>query len=260
MFRKKENKIDKLVTTCEDKEKYVIHIVALQQALKYGLKIKEIHGVIEFDQKPWMRKYVMLNTKKRMKAKNEFENFFKLVINSVFGKIMENVRNRRDLKLVTTNERRKKLVSEPNYHSCKRFNDNFMAIEIRKTQVEMFKPIYVEQALLDISKTLMYEFSYEYIKPKYGNQAKLCYMDTDSFIINIETDDFFKDVANDAPKWFNTSGISKNLDRPLTTRINKKIIGKFKVELNGNILTEFIALGPKVYSFKYEEYDFKEEK
>ena len=202
----------------------------------------------------------MLNTKKRMKAKNEFENFFKLVIDSVFGKTMENVRNRRDLKLVTTNERRKKLVSEPNYHSCKRFNDNFMAIEKRKTQVEMFKPIYVEQALLDTSKTLMYEFSYEYIKSKYGNQAKLCYMDTDSFIINIETDDFFKDVANDAPKWFNTSGISKNLDRPLTTRINKKIIGKFKVELNGNILTEFIALGPKVYSFKYEEYDFKEEK
>ena len=125
--------------------------------------------------------------------------------NSVFGKTMENVRNHRDIKLVTTNERRNKLVSERNYHTTKHFSENLLAIEIRKTKVVLSKPIYLGQAILDISKTLMYEFWYDYIKPKYGKKAKLRYMDTDSFIIHIETEDFYKDIANDVEKWFGTS-------------------------------------------------------
>ena len=125
--------------------------------------------------------------------------------NSVFGKTMENVRNHRDIKLVTTNERRNKLVSERNYHTTKHFSENLLAIEIRKTKVVLSKPIYLGQAILDISKTLMYEFWYDYIKPKYGKKAKLRYMDTDSFIMHIETEDFYKDIANDVEKWFGTS-------------------------------------------------------
>ena len=116
-----------------------------------------------------------MNTKLRTEAKNDFEkDFFKLMNNSVFGKTMENVRNHRDIKLVTTDERRKKLVSEPNYHTTKWFDKEFLAIEMNKTKILMNKPVYLGQAILDISKTLMYEFWYDYLKPKYGDKVKLC--------------------------------------------------------------------------------------
>ena len=152
-----------------------------------------------------------MNTKLRTEGKNEFEkDFFKLINNSVFGKTMENMSNHRDIELVTTNERRNKLVSEPNYHTSKQFSENLLAIEMKKTKVKMNKPVYLGQAIFDISKTLMNEFSYDYIKPKYQEKAKLCYMDTDSFIIHIKTEDFYKDIANDVEKWFDTSNYDKN--------------------------------------------------
>ena len=133
--------------------------------------------------------------------------------NAVFGKTMENVRNRRVVKLVVKEERRNKLVSEPNYDSCKQFSDSLMAIEMRKTEVFMDKPIAVEQAILDISKTLMYEFWYDYLKPKYQDNIKLCYMDTDSFILQIHRDDYFKDISNNVIEWFDTSNFDKNDNR-----------------------------------------------
>ena len=134
-----------------------------------------------------------MNTKLRMEAKNDFKkDFFKLMNNSIFGKTMENVKNHRDIKLATINEKRNKLVSETNYHTTKHFSEDLMAIEMRKIKVVMDKPVYLSQAILDISKTLMYEFWYDYIKPKYQEKAQLCYMDTDSFIIHIETEDFIQ--------------------------------------------------------------------
>ena len=152
-----------------------------------------------------------MNTKLRTEGKNEFEkDFFKLINNSVFGKTMENMSNHRDIKLVTINERRNKLVSEPNYHTSKQFSENLLAIEMKKKKVKMNKPVYLGQAIFDISKALMYEFWYDYIKPKYQEKAKLCYMDTDSFIIHIKTEDFYKDIANDVEKWFDTSNYDKN--------------------------------------------------
>ena len=169
--------------------------------------------------------------------------------NAVFGKTMENVRNRRVVKLVVKEERRKKLVSEPNYDSCKQFSDSLMAIEMRKTEVFMDKTIVVEQAILDISKTLMYEFWYDYLKPKYQDNIKLCYMDTDSFILQIQTDDFFNDINSDVNKCFDTSNYDKNDNRPLEIGKNKTVIGKFKDELGGKILTEFVALRAKTYAY-----------
>ena len=169
--------------------------------------------------------------------------------NSVFGKTMENVRNHREIKLVTTNERRNKLVSEPNYHTTTSFSENLMAIEMKKTVIVMNKPIYLGQAILDISKTLMYESWYDYIKPKYKEKVQLCYMDTDSFIILFKTQDFYKDIANDVGKWFDTSGYDKNDDRPLPIGINKKVLGMFKDELNGKIMTKSCAPRAKTYSF-----------
>ena len=151
-----------------------------------------------------------MNTELRKNAKNEFEkNFLKLMNNSAFGKTMENVRNHRDIKLITSEKRRKRLVSEPNYHSCKMFSDNLMAIEMKKTRVKMNKPLYLGLSILDISKILMYEFWYNYIITKYGDKEKLCYTDTGGFVIYVKTKDFFEDISNDVEKWFDTSIIKR---------------------------------------------------
>ena len=191
-----------------------------------------------------------MNTELRKKAKNEFEkNFFKLMNNSVFGKTMENVRNHSDMKLVTSDKRRKRLVSEPNYNSQKRISGYLMAIEMKMTREKMTKPLYLGMSLLDISKILMYEFWYDYINPTYGDKAKLCYTDTDSFIINIKSEDFFEDISNDVEKWFDTSNYDKNDKRPLPIGKNKKVPGLFKDELRGKIMTEVVALRPKAYAY-----------
>ena len=137
-----------------------------------------------------------MNTKLRKEAKNDFEkDFFKLMNNSVFGKTMENVRKHRDIKLVTTEEKKIKLVSEPNYHTTKRFSENLLAIEMKKAKVKINKPVYLGMSILVINKTLMYEFWYDYVKPKYKDKLKLCYMDTDSFVINIFTEGFLKTLT-----------------------------------------------------------------
>ena len=149
-----------------------------------------------------------MNTELRKQAKNDFEkDFFKLMNNSVFGKAMENVRKHRDLKLVTTDKRRNQLVLEPNYHTKKWFSESLLATEMRKTRVKMNKPIYLRFSILDLRKTSMYEFWYNYMKPKYGDNVKLCYMDTDSFIMPIKTEDCYKDITDDVEKIFDTSNL-----------------------------------------------------
>ena len=172
-----------------------------------------------------------MNTKKTMEAKNEFEkNSFKLMTNSVFGKAMENMRKHRDIKLVTTEEKRSKVISEPNYYSTKRLPENFFENrnEKNKQTNKMNKPVISK---LDISKVLMYKFWYGYIWPKYENKAKLCYTDTDRFIIHIITEDFFEEIAGDVKKWFDTYNYDENDKRPLPIRINKRVYGFFKDEL-----------------------------
>ena len=157
--RKKLEKVEKLVCSIEDKEKYVIHIRALKQVLNHGLILKRVHRAIQFNQEAWLRPYTEMSPKLRKKAKNEFEkDFFKLMNNFIFGKTMENVRKHIDIKLVTTDEKRNKLVSEPNYHTTKRFSESLLAIEMKKSKVKMNKPIYLGMPILDISETLMYEF------------------------------------------------------------------------------------------------------
>ena len=186
--------------------------------------------------------------------KNDFEkDFLKLMNNSVFEKTMENVRNHRDFKLVTSDKRRSILASEPNYHSSKRISKDLMIMEMKKVEVKMNKPIYLGQAILDISKTLMYEFWYDYIKPKYEDKAKLCYMDTDSFVMHIKTEDFYKEIAGDVERWFDTSNYDEKDERPLPIDKNKKVIGLFKDELGGKIMTEFCALRAKAYAYKLDD-------
>ena len=165
--RMEVNKCKKLVCNLFNKKKYVAHINALKQALNHGLKFKKIHRVIEFNQKEWLKPYIDMNTELRKAAKNGFEkDLFKLMNNSVFGKTMKNIRKHRDIKLVTTDKTRSKLVSEPNYHTINLISEDLSIIEMKKTKVKMNKPIYLGLSILEISKTLMYEFWYDYMKPK----------------------------------------------------------------------------------------------
>ena len=198
-----------------------------------------------------------MNTEFRKEAKNDFEkDLFKLMNNSVFGKTMENIRNHRDIRLVTTDRKRSKSVSEPNYHTINLISEDLSIIEMKKTKIKMNKPIYLGLSILEISKILMYEFWYDYMKPKYANNVKLCYTDTDSFIINIETNDFYEDIASDIENRFDTSNYEVN--RLLPMGKNKKVISLMKDELGGKIITEFFTLRPKTYSFLTD--DGKEDK
>ena len=253
----KTDKCKKLVCNFHDKKKYVVHIKSLKQALHYGFKLEKVHRVIGFNQESWLKPYIDMNTELRKVSSNDFEkDFYKLMNNAVFGKAMENVRKHRDIKLVTTNNKRSKLVSEPNYYTMNYISKDLSIIEMNKTRVKMNKPIYLGLSILDISKILMYEFWYDYMKPKYGNDVELCYMDTDSFVMNIKTEDFYKDIANDVEKRFDTSNYE--VDRPLPTGKNKKVIGLVKDELGGKIITEFVTLRPKSYTYLTD--DSKEDK
>ena len=255
--RIKVDKCKKLVCDLHNKKEYVVHIESLKQALNHGLKLKRVHRIIEFTQKAWLKPYIDRNTELRKLAKDDFEkDLFKLMNNAVFGKTMENIKKHRNIKLVTTNKKRNKLVSEPNYHTMNYISEDLSIIEMNKTKVKMNKPIYLGLSVLDISKILMHEFWYDYMKPKYNDNVKLCYMDTDSFVMNIKTKDFYKDISSDVDKRFDTSNYEVN--RPLPTGKNKKVIGLMKDELGGKIITEFVTLKPKTYSYLTD--DGKEDK
>ena len=233
--RMKIDKCKKLVCNLRNKKKYGVHIRSLKQALNHGLKLQKVHRIIEFNQEAWLKNYINMNTELRKIVKNGFEkDFFKLMNNAVFGKTMENVRKHRDIKLVTTDKKERKLVSEPNYHTMNYISEDLSIIEMKRTKAKTNKPIYLGLSILEISN-----------KSKYGNNVKLCYMDTDSFIMNIKTEDFYKDVANDVEKRFDNSNYE--CDRPLPPGKNKKVTGLMKDELGGRVITEFVALRPKTY-------------
>ena len=194
----KINIYPKLVCNVTDKENYSIHIVALKQALNHGLKLIRVHSGISVRQEAWLKPYIDLNTELRKNAKKEFEkDFYKLNINSIYGKTVQNDRKHRDIKLITTEAKRNKLASGPDYHSTKCISKHLLVMEMKKTKVKINKPIYLGQAVLDLSKTLMFEFWYDYLKPMYGDKIRLCYTDTDSFIMHIKKDEFCKDISAD---------------------------------------------------------------
>ena len=190
----KINGVEKLVPNLYYKRKYVIHIKALKQAINHGLVPEKIHRAIEFKQSAWMREYIDFNMRLRTAAKNDFErDFYKLMNNSVFGKTMENIRKHRNIKLVNNKEEYLKNVMKPNFKSGTLLSS--MGCEMGKVRVVMNKPVYLGQAILDLSKTIMCESHYDYMIPEYGDRLKLCYMDTDSLIYSIKTKDFYSDIS-----------------------------------------------------------------
>ena len=246
-FNISSGQVQKLITTLNKKEKYILHYRNLQLYLSLGLKLKKVHRVLQFNQSPWLKKYIDFNTKKRTLSKNDFEkNFFKLMNNSVFGKTMENLRKRVDVRLVTTKEKLLKLTSKPTYVSSKIFNENLVAVHKIKETLTMNRPAFVGACILDLSKTFMYDFHYNYIKSKYGDKAKLLFTDTDSLTYEIETSDAYTDFLQNKDIFDNSDYKKKS---PFYFDENKKVIGKFKDEAAGIPVTEFVGLRSKMYSY-----------
>ena len=239
--------VHKLIPTLNNKEKYVLHYRNLQLYIDLGLKVTKIHRVLEFDQSPWLKQYIDFNTNKRTNAKNAFEkDFFKLMNNSVFGKTMENIRKRVDVRLITDEKKLLKMSSKPTYVSSKIFNENLVAVHKIKETLTLNRPAYVGMCILDLSKTLMYDFHYNYIKKKYGDKAKLLFTDTDSLTYEIEAEDVYKDFWNDKDKFDNSDYPESS---PYFDKTNKKVLGKFKDECSSIPMTEFVGLRSKMYSY-----------
>ena len=249
-----KNGVKKLIPNLRDKTKYIIHYKNLIQCLRAGMKLKKIHRGIKFVESEWMKSYIDKNTNLRAMAKNNFEkDFFKLMNNSVFGKTMENLRNRVDVRLVNTKEKLRKLVAKPNFKSRKIFNENLVSVHMSKTSLLMNKPIYLGMCILDLSKIIMYDFHYNYIKSKYADKAKLLFTDTDSLMYEIETEDFYKDIAGDVKDRFDTSDYPENHPSGIPTGENKKVLGMMKDEVAGKIIKEFVGLRSKLYSFVMDD-------
>ncbi|XP_065683464.1 uncharacterized protein LOC136096203 [Hydra vulgaris] len=225
------------------------------------MKLTKIHRGIKFKDSVWLSKYIELNTNLRANATNDFEKgFFKLINNSVFGKTMGNIENRVDVRLVAKREEAFKLASKPNYESRTIFDENLIAIHIKKTKLFYNKPIYLGICILDLSKTLMYEFHYDYIKSKYGNKAKLLFTDTDSLAYAIKTEDLYADISNDIESKFDTSEFRKNhpaAQNEFKVGLNKKVIGMFKDESAGKQIEKIVGLTSKLFLYKIDGEDKK---
>lgn len=248
------NGVKKLLPTLWDKERYVVHHEALKLYESLGLKITKIHRGIAFEESDWLQGYISLNTKLRTRDENDFEkDFFKLMNNSVFGKTMENIRNRQVIKLVTNKEQARGFIQRPNYKRRTIFSEDLIAIHMGKTELMMNKPIYLGMCILDIPKILIYDFHYRYIKPKYEERAQLLFTDTDSLMYEIKTNDFYEDIKEDLETRFDTSNYPPN-HGGIRRRVNKKIIGMMKDETAGKEVTKFIGLRAKLYAYEADHH------
>ena len=180
---------------------------------------------MKFEESQWLEKYITLNTNLRTEAKNEFEkDFFKLMNNSVFGKTMENMRNRVNIKLVNDKKQAEKLSAKPNFNHCNIFSEDLVAIHMKKTELKFDKPVYLGMCILDLCKTLMYDFHYNYIKRKYVDKVKLLFTDTDSLMYEMQMEDFYKDISADVEDRFDTSDYPKNHPSYLPDLIKRLLV------------------------------------
>lgn len=246
----------KLLLTLENKQKYVIHYIMLKFVLSHGLKLTKVHRILKFVQSPWLKPYINLNTNERNKSTNEFsKNLFKLMSNCIYGKTMENIRDRVNIVLRTQWGGKygvRTLIVNPRFKKCTIFTKNLVAIEMQKTSVQMMKPIIIGFTVLEISKLKMYDFHYNQMLPTFGFNCILNYTDTDSFIYSVFCNDLYKYIKQNL-HLFDTSNYERN--NVFAIARSEKKIGLMKDENGGRIMTEFVGLRAKMYSIRVDDID-----
>ena len=258
----------KLIGSFEKKENYIVHYAELKSAMRLGFRVTKVHRAASFIQERWMSPHIKFNQEKRAQAKNEFEkSYYKLANNAVYGKTMENVRNRRDVKLTTNEKKKKKLANSAWFKDFKMYGNNLVAVEMAKKNIIMNKPIAVGVAVLAWSKAHMFDFFYHVMKKKYGDKVKMHYTDTDSLFVSVETEDLYKDMAEDL-EFTSHLDLSNYPDNHVLfenygnkdallkiKKDNKDVFGKFKDESAGKSIYEMCFIRAKMYSYIKEGAD-----
>lgn len=249
LYNKKTYKQKKLTATFETREKIVLHALNLQQYLKFGMKLLKIFRVIEFKQKPYMTPWIDFCTKKRTESKNDFEKkFWKDYVNSLFGKTIEGVANRKKVIICTSPEKFKKNLSNPNYERHIIVNEEIAIVIKSIEKAKVRRPYYIGFSVLEISKYIMYNFFYEILQPYFGiDGCAVLYQDTDSFVLNLKTKDIISDLKTLSVN-MDFSNLHEN--HPLFSMKNKTQLFKFKEEFALKPISRFCALKSKCYSFE----------
>jgi hypothetical protein len=236
----------KLVPNLMDKTKYVVHYRNLKFYVAHGLVVTKIHRVLAFRQEAWLKPYIDHCTMRRQAATDTFhQDLYKYAANACFGKSMESVRKRINVRLIADPHKATKAVSKPTLQECRIINEDLVMVRGERQRILLNKPISAGFAILELSKLLMYQFHYDYIKKTYGNRAKLLFTDTDSLTYHIKTDNLYDDMKNGLD-WYDTSNFAP--DHPLYSTVNKKVVGKFKSETGSKAPKEFVGLRAKMYS------------
>ena len=238
-----------LIPTLYNKVKYVTHIKNLKLYKQLGLRVTKIHRVLEFEQSRWLKSYIDFNTEKRKAATSDFEkDFFKLLSNSVYGKSMENIRKRVNVRLFNDGRKLKKAIAKPTCEYFIKINEDLAMVQFMRKKIIQNKPLYTGFVVLELSKVLMYDFHYNHIQRHYStDRVKLLFTDTDSLCYKIQTDDLYQDMMENI-QYYDTSAYPKS--HPLYSSTNAKVIGKFKDETHSVPPEEFVGLRAKMYSLK----------
>ena len=246
----------KLICDWSDKKNYLVHYRMLKFYIKHGMVVDKVHNIISFRQSKWLEKFINFNTQKRNQAVNDFEkDFYKLLNNAFYGKTMENVRNRLKIKFVKKDDYREivKQQSKLTFNGIHKSYENCDSYTFKQNEVLMDKPIYLGFTVLELSKLLMYETYYDKLQAYYGQEnLRLHYMDTDSFVLSVNTKDIITDLKN-LEDIFDFSNLDKNHE--LFSNRNKKVLGKYKIETSKSVfIDEFVCLRSKMYAFKCGNY------
>jgi hypothetical protein len=249
-FGYKRTPTEKLLLTLYDKKNYIIHFENLKLYLNLGLELKKIHKCLKFNQSRFLQPWVELNTNLRKNATNDFaKDLFKLMINSVFGRSIQNNRKHLNIKLALNEKQASKWLVKPNFEQFNIINNDKALIKMRKSTVKLDKPIYVGFTILELSKAHMYNLHYDVFKHYYKDDIKLIYCDTDSLLYEIKTNDYYDDLKNDFKDIMDFSNYDTKHE--LYDDRHKKLIGYLKDEYGGQIVTKFVGLKSKLYSIMY---------
>ncbi len=240
------SKVKKLICSLYDKKNYVCHYRTLQFALEQGLNLEKIYRVVSFRQSNFLADYIKINTQFRQQATSDFsKSLFKLMNNACFGKFIENQRDRINFDLVTEEKRLEKLIKSPFFKKSIIFKEKLVGIHRYKKQQLLNRPIHVGSTILELARLHMYEFYYNSLPKIFDIPFKLLYMDTDSFILSIQSPDVIPYIRDNS-EWFDCSDYPSS--HPLHSLAHKKVPGKFKDEMPGAHIQEIICICPKAYS------------